>query len=307
MIYYVLLVFGGLVLLFLPLLQKKKTNDYLKTATQTVMIEHVAATSQQAVNLKSLTEQTFLQKLATSWNNFTKRVGRFPIAKIILFEFVVYLVASSIIQTLFKVEKPIFALIIMIISSIWMCIWLKQREERLFEASFPDVLNMLASSVSAGESIMHAISYVGKSQDNDLGNEFRLMAERMKIGESPDDVFRKACLRFPYPSFYFFIITLRANLERGGQLKEVMTRINRLMFDARSINKKKYALTSEARISAKIVAAIPFLFLFLLQFISPENYDFVMFNERGKPILYYVLASEFIGISIVWLLMKGVR
>lgn len=79
------------------------------------------------------------------------------------------------------------------------------------------------------------------------------------------------------------------------------------MFDARSINKKKYALTSEARISAKIVAAIPFLFLFLLQFISPENYDFVMFNERGKPILYYVLASEFIGISIVWLLMKGVR
>lgn len=307
MIYYLLLVFGGVVLLFLPLMQNKKSNDYLKTATQTVMIEHVAATSQQAVNLKSLTEQTFWQKVGTNWNNFTKRVGRFPIAKIFLFEILIYLISSSVIETLFKTEKPIFVFIIMILSSIWMCIWLKQREERLFEESFPDILNMLASSVSAGESIMHAISYVGKSQDNDLGNEFRLMAERMKIGESPDDVFRKACLRFPYPSFYFFIITLRANLERGGQLKEVMTRINRLMFDARAINKKKYALTSEARISAKIVAAIPFVFLFLLQFISPENYDFVMFNEKGKPILYYVLTSEFIGVSIVWLLMKGVR
>lgn len=171
------------------------------------MIEHVAATSQQAVNLKSLTEQTFLQKLATSWNNFTKRVGRFPIAKIILFEFVVYLVASSIIQMLFKVEKPIFALIIMIIASIWMCIWLKQREERLFEASFPDVLNMLASSVSAGESIMHAISYVGKSQDNDLGNEFRLMAERMKIGES--QMMYSVKLAFVFHIHHFTFLLLR--------------------------------------------------------------------------------------------------
>ncbi|MDK9738693.1 type II secretion system F family protein [Vibrio sp. D404a] len=306
MIYYLLLMVGGVTLLFLPALQKKKTISYLKPSKQTVVLEHVVATDQQAVNLKSLTEQTFFQKVETSWDNFTNRIGKYPLVKIIIFELVAYFVISSLISYFFRSDSLVIVLPLMFIVSFWMCVWLKQREERIFEESFPDVLNMLASSVSAGESIMHAIAYVGRSQDNDLGNEFRLMAERMKIGESPDDVFRKACLRFPYPSFYFFIITLRANLDRGGQLKEVMTRINRLMFDARAINKKKYALTSEARMSAKIVAAIPFAFLFLLQYISPENYDFVMFNERGKPILYYVLLSEFIGILIVWLLMKRV-
>ncbi len=306
MIYYLLLMIGGVTLLFLPALQKKKTISYLKPSKQTVILDHVVATDQQAVNLKSLTEQTFFQKLETSWDNFTNRIGKYPLVKIIIFELVAYFVISSLMSYFFRSDSLVIVLPLMFIVSFWMCVWLKQREERLFEENFPDVLNMLASSVSAGESIMHAIAYVGRSQDNDLGNEFRLMAERMKIGESPDDVFRKACLRFPYPSFYFFIITLRANLDRGGQLKEVMTRINRLMFDARAINKKKYALTSEARMSAKIVAAIPFAFLFLLQYISPENYDFVMFNERGKPILYYVLVSEFIGIMIVWLLMKRV-
>ncbi len=306
MIYYLLLMIGGVTLLFLPALQKKKTISYLKPSKQTVILDHVVATDQQAVNLKSLTEQTFFQKMETNWDNFTNRIGKYPLVKIIIFELVAYFVISSLMSYFFRSDSLVIVLPLMFIVSFWMCVWLKQREERLFEENFPDVLNMLASSVSAGESIMHAIAYVGRSQDNDLGNEFRLMAERMKIGESPDDVFRKACLRFPYPSFYFFIITLRANLDRGGQLKEVMTRINRLMFDARAINKKKYALTSEARMSAKIVAAIPFAFLFLLQYISPENYDFVMFNERGKPILYYVLVSEFIGIMIVWLLMKRV-
>lgn len=86
-----------------------------------------------------------------------------------------------------------------------------------------------------------------------------------------------------------------------------MKRLNRLMFGARAIEKKKLALTSEARASAKIVAAIPFIFLFMLQYLSPENYEFVMFNPAGRPILYYVLISESIGILIIWLLMRGVR
>jgi tight adherence protein B len=66
-------------------------------------------------------------------------------------------------------------------------------------------------------------------------------------------------------------------------------------------------MTAEARMSVKIVAAIPFFFLFLLQYLSPENYEFVMFNSAGRPILYYVLISEAIGIGIVWFLMKGVK
>lgn len=96
-------------------------------------------------------------------------------------------------------------------------------------------------------------------------------------------------------------------MHRGGQLKDVITRLNRLMFDARAIDKKKLALTSEARISAKIVASIPFIFLLLMQYISPLNYEFVMFSEEGRPILYYVLISEAIGMTIIAALLKGVR
>ncbi|GAM58826.1 flp pilus assembly protein tadB [Vibrio ishigakensis] len=67
------------------------------------------------------------------------------------------------------------------------------------------------------------------------------------------------------------------------------------------------AMTSEARISAKIVGAIPFCFMFLLNWISPKDLEFVLFNPDGKWILYYVLISEGIGMFIVWWLVKSIR
>ena len=201
----------------------------------------------------------------------------------------------------------IVALISIVAGLSWGYVWLQEREKKQFNERFPDALNMLSSAVSAGESITHAIAFVGKKLEGDVGNEFKVMGERLQLGESPDEVFKKACVRFPYPAFRFFVITLRANMNRGGQLRDVISRLNRLMFDARAVERKKYALTSEARISAKIVCATPFFFLFILQFLSPENYEFVMFHAEGRPILYYVLISEAIGMLIIWGLLKGTK
>lgn len=155
---------------------------------------------------------------------------------------------------------------------------------------------------------MHGIIFVGQSLDNVVGHEFKKMGERLQIGESPDEVFKKSCQRFPYQTFLFFVIALRANISRGGQLKEVISRLNRVLFDARTVEKKKYSMTAEARMSAKIVCAIPFIFLFgIMQFLSPDNFDFVMNDPQGRQILFYVLLSEAFGIGIVLMLMRSVR
>ncbi len=72
-------------------------------------------------------------------------------------------------------------------------------------------------------------------------------------------------------------------------------------------DKKKMAMTSEARISAKIVAVIPLAFCGLLSVISPDKLDFILYDPDGRGILYYVVGSEFLGLAVIWLLMKGVR
>ena len=184
---------------------------------------------------------------------------------------------------------------------------LKQLQEQSFKQNFPDALTILGGAMSAGQSIVHAFEYVGNQLDNEVGMEFKTMSERLLIGEDADDVLERSSNRFPYLEYFFFISTIRINLSRGGQLKEVINKINRIMFESRAIEKKKNALTSEARSSAKIVACLPVIFIIILKFTSPENYDFVMFQDGGKPIFYYVLISESIGFFIIWLILKTVE
>lgn len=303
----ILLVILGLVLLLLAKRKRRQEGyDYLAQFSRTIQVDSMTS-EQQAIDMKSLSDRSLQDRLAQGWKNLSKQLGKLAAVKVAIFFGILVYLGVEFNQRFIRGSALVVIAITVIAGVFFAYLWLKKREQNQFEESFPDALNMLSSAVSSGESITHAIMYVGNTLNSEVGKEFKIMGKRLQLGESPDDVFRKACLRFPYPSFHFFVITLRANMQRGGQLKEVILRLNRLLFNARSIEKKKYALTSEARTSAKIVAAIPVFFLFILQYLSPENYEFVMFDPSGRPILFYVLISEAIGISIVWGLMKSVR
>ncbi|UGA54216.1 type II secretion system F family protein [Vibrio sp. VB16] len=303
---YLFLVILGVVLIVFSLATDRKKNNYLEEYNKTIHVYSLSG-DDDAVDFNTLSDRTLWQRVQDRVSNLKKQIGALASIKIILFVAVLLFAGNEINQRFLRGNLILIEVITVIIGLLFAYSWLQKRERTQFEEAFPDALNILASAVSSGESIMHAIMYVGKNLDGDVGAEFKVMGDRLQMGEAPDEVFRKSCKRFPYPSFYFFVITLRANMHRGGQLKDVITRLNRLMFDARAIDKKKSALTSEARISAKIVASIPFLFLLLMQYVSPLNYEFVMFSEEGRPILYYVLISEAIGMTIIAALLKGVR
>ncbi|WP_035476634.1 type II secretion system F family protein [Aliagarivorans taiwanensis] len=186
----------------------------------------------------------------------------------------------------------------------WM---MSQRRKAKFSTSFPDALNIMMSAVTAGESMMAAMAYVGKLTDSAIGREFAYMAERFKLGESTDVVFERSILRYPYPAYLFFIVALKANISRGGALKPVMSRLIKVLVESKSLEKKKYALTSEARLSAKIVASFPVIFGVIMYYISPSNVHFILFDPDGRIIFWYVLISELLGLGIIWALVKGVR
>ncbi|WP_087023855.1 type II secretion system F family protein [Thaumasiovibrio subtropicus] len=284
--------------------RKSKPIDFLKTAQiESKQVDSMHSTD--ALDIHTLIGRSLKQRVKEYVHQVLGQIGEGAVMKIALFFCGVSFAAIKLNES-FGQFPLYFVLPLALFITTYMALqWLKKRERKRFNEEFPDALNLLTGAVTAGESLMHAIIFVGKSLDNSVGREFKYMGERLQIGESPDEVFAKACQHFPYQPFYFFIITLRANMNRGGQLKEVMMRLNRLMFDSRAIEKKKAAMTSEARMSAKIVAAIPFLFILFMKYMSPENFDFIMSHEAGRPILYYVLVSESIGIFVIWLLMRG--
>ncbi|MEZ8026520.1 pilus assembly protein TadB [Enterovibrio norvegicus] len=302
---YCIFIAFGIYIFFTQSRLKKRRESMLRdnnALPETKFLEN------RVVDMEALTETTFLQRVKRNIDNTFEDIGSLAVLKVTVFYLVTSAAGVYILQTLFHFNILTSLLITIPAATFFGLRFLRIRTQKAFETNFPDALNMIASSVSAGESLLHAIVFVGDSLDNIVGKEFKRMGERLNMGESTDAVFRKACLRFPTPMFQFFVITMRVNVNRGGQLREVIARLNRVLFDARSIEKKKLSMTAEARMSSYIVCAIPFIFLFgVMQFISPENYDFVMNHPDGRPLLYYVLISEAIGMTIIMLLMRSVK
>ncbi|EJG0428825.1 type II secretion system F family protein [Vibrio parahaemolyticus] len=251
------------------------------------------------VSYKKKVKDKFKQlKKLLSPNAGLKLIGFFAASSIAVYCFNDWFFMFEYWKVLLALEPILFVMFILKLSGI---------QAQRFKDNFPDALNILSGALSSGQSIVHAFEYVGTQLDNEVGEEFKKMSERLLIGEDPDDVLARSAASFPYVEYFFFAATIRINLSRGGQLKDVINRINRIMFEARAIEKKKNALTSEARASAKIIAALPVIFIMILKVTSPENYNFVMFEEGGKPIFYYVLVSEAIGFFFIYMILRGVR
>ncbi|EEY45999.1 type II secretion system F family protein [Vibrio mimicus] len=294
-----------LALLVYFLLSKRKTNQEI-----TRLIENVGSfegvKGVKAVIDAERFEESLHVRIKRVAREFTQLLNPNPTLKLLMF-FLISAIAVYFINDFF-LQQTYWKVLLFLQPLLFVVFIVKLRAHKTakFQSNFPDALNILSGALSAGQSIVHAFEYVGKQLDNDVGYEFKFMAERLLIGEDPDEVLARSAASFPYVEYFFFASTIRINLSRGGQLKEVINRINRIMFDARAVDKKKNALTSEARSSAKIIAALPVIFLLILKFTSPENYNFVMFEEGGKPIFYYVVISELIGFFCIWMILRGV-
>ncbi len=186
-------------------------------------------------------------------------------------------------------------------------IWkLGQRRNRIvFNNVFPEVIQILVAASSSGAGLLQGLERCGQELTGQLGTEFRNIHRRLAIGEDPIAVFDESYTRYPYKRiFTFFITIIRTNLSKGGQIKEVISRLGRVIADSSKMEKKKKAMTSEARMSAIIVACFPIGFFIFMKFTMPDNFEFITTDPTGRYVLYYVFGSVAFGMLIIWGLMR---
>lgn len=203
--------------------------------------------------------------------------------------------------------NPLIVQPIVFIVSLY-ALYLKSKKDlrKQFEDQFSESLNIINSSIRAGNSVIQGIAECGERIDGILGREFKNISQRLEIGEDVANVFMASWKRLPYHEYYFFIVTVQINMKGGGQVKDVMSRLGKLITNERIVNKKKYAMTSEARMSVKVLAAIPVFFFVFLNYQSPESVDILLNNPIGQLVFYYAIGSILLGLLVVWIMMNRV-
>jgi len=177
--------------------------------------------------------------------------------------------------------------------------FLVMRFRKRFLDGFPDLLDLIVRAVRAGVPVTHVIGTITDDCPEPLRTEFRLMGDSLQLGIDLEEVFAVASKRIEVADFSFFCVCLLLQRETGGQLGETLENLASIVRTRREVSQKTKALTAEARITTKILAAIPVVVILML-FGSNRPYVMVLFNTpAGNKLLTYAAISVVLGILVI--------
>ena len=186
-----------------------------------------------------------------------------------------------------------------LVTIISMILFIKRRVKKQFYSDFPEVINTMIGVISAGSSISIAFRESAKQLSGTIGSVMKEIADRFELGENPQNILLNSYRQLPFAEYYFFILTIIVNLEGGGELKDILTKLSKMISSNTVLAKIRDGKTAELRMTLIILAAMPPLFILMLKSISLDTYNYLMNTDGGKYILYYVVASESIGIIFI--------
>ncbi|WP_066661676.1 MULTISPECIES: type II secretion system F family protein [unclassified Sphingomonas] len=128
-----------------------------------------------------------------------------------------------------------------------------------FTAKFPDAIELLVRGLRSGLPITETMGVVGSEVDGPVGEEFRSISDKMKIGRTLDQALQETADRLGTPEFQFFCITIAIQRETGGNLAETLANLAEVLRKRSQMKLKIKAMSSESKASAYIIGALPFI------------------------------------------------
>lgn len=155
-----------------------------------------------------------------------------------------------------------------------------KRRSNAFTAKFADAIELLVRGLRSGLPVTETLGVVAKEVPGPVGEEFKLVTERIKIGKTMEDALQETADRLEMPEFNFFCITLAIQRETGGNLAETLANLADVLRKRAQMKLKIRAMSSESKASAYIVGALPFLVFGMIWWINPGYIGEFFIDER---------------------------
>jgi tight adherence protein B len=149
-----------------------------------------------------------------------------------------------------------------------------------FTARFPDAIELMVRGLRSGLPISETLGIVADELPGAIGDEFRTVSDKMKIGRTMEAALQDVADRLGTPEFQFFVITLAIQRETGGNLAETLANLADVLRKRAQMKLKIKAMSSESKASAWIVGSLPFIVFLLIWFINGKYMQTFFVDER---------------------------
>ncbi len=174
--------------------------------------------------------------------------------------------------------------------------FLAARRARKFETILPDVMMLVATSLSSGFSLLQALDSVAKDAPEPAAKEFSRALAEARIGSDVSDALDHMAVRLDSPNMRWTTMAIRIQREVGGNLAETLRTTAATLREREMLKRQVKALSAEGRLSAYILVALPIGLFFYSMWTNYEYVSLLWTRTLGLAMLGAGIVSLIAGI-----------
>ena len=281
---------------------KKRQAALQKGAVKTKdnAVEKVARKKQIADSLKDLekrrgqTRLTLEMKIQQAGLSLSRQQFIiFSVVGALIFAFMVFLASNSL-----YIAGPAGIIGLLGLPNVTLA-QLRKRRINKFIAEFPNAIDIIVRGVKAGLPLGDCLRIIATEAAEPVRGEFKVITETQAMGLSLGEAVDKLAQRVPITEANFFAIVINIQSKAGGNLSEALGNLSRVLRERKKMKGKIGAMSMEAKASAAIIGAVPFVVVGLLYASSPTYVSLLWTTHHGMIVTGGALIWMGIGIAMM--------
>jgi tight adherence protein B len=159
------------------------------------------------------------------------------------------------------------------------------RQRQLFAEQLPDNLQVLASALRAGHSLVGALSVVVDDSAEPSRSEFKRVIADEQLGVPLEDAIEVVAERMQSRDLSQVGLVAALQHETGGNTAEVLDRVADTVRERFELRRLVRTLTAQGRMSRWVLTSLPIGLLLVITLLNPDYIEPLYTNPIGRVVL----------------------
>ena len=178
---------------------------------------------------------------------------------------------------------------------------LRKRAKRIavFEEQLADSLGVMSRALKAGHPLNETFNLISEEMQDPIASEFGRVFSDLNYGMPLKAALQSLLVRIPSVSLYSFVTAVLIQNESGGGLAEILENVAEVIRSRFKLQRKIKTISAEGRMSAWVLAMVPFGLAGVLSISSPDYLPVLFGEPLGQKII--LAAFVMLCIGILWI------
>ena len=176
---------------------------------------------------------------------------------------------------------------------------MRARRAQKVRKELPDALDMAANSLTAGLTLPQALMRNLEHFPQTMAEEFARILYDTRLGFSIGGAFDNFARRVPISDVQMVVIASKIGVARGGNLAESYRMLSALLRDNLAFEDELRAMTTEGRMQAIVMSALPMALMLILGLVRRELVAPLFTTGAGLATLLVLFGMQ--GVAYLWI------